>query len=1771
MKATTKMTRWVGGMQIYSIFWIFSLMPFISQLFNTQDSKPDKAVPVSTAYVDVMSLSCKQGVNISISNTGISYAIPAFFISPNYPNFIHVVSRIDGRSDNKVTCDDVGHTLTIIVTDTLSGDQCMSQFNVEDKLPPVMICDSVFVPCGIGLDDQGLNAYAGFAVDNCTNPVALDLIDQNDTLLSCPSPYSYKSTRTYIATDASGNSSSCTFSIYFIRPVLDSIVFPHDTTMLCSEFSSDTSVTGVPTFMGYPLTSICGTWFWWDDLRFNMGCPGRYKIRRIWSVMDECAGVTRRDTQYIMSIDTISPEITCPADVTLATNMTDCQANYVFEAPVVSDNCTASGEITILRKVDGIIRSGNSINLDLGVHTIELIANDKCNNTANCSYTVTVEDHTAPNITCHDLVVGLNNLGQGTVCADSLDFEFDDNCDTSLTISVRKMQDSVFTSCVTYDCSEYGSNNMLVVQVCDSHGNCNSCMVTVDVQDKQKPVIDCSSNHLTIKCDQVADFNIWDNIPPMTDNCSIVDTLAQPFDTEIQCNEGELSWRIVAIDIAGNSDTCYFYVTVTNPYEFNDLEIDWPDDITLTGCAPNLNDTSLTGFPQILSPYCNYLWIGSSSDTTVTDEGCGIVTKTWTIIDTCRYDGDNEGIISHNQIINADVGIGPVFTHVPADTTVEDNYYCDAIVKLDTAKAKSCAVPVTIVNDYNDQGAAINDTFPAGVTIITFTATDTCGRTSTATTQITVNSEGLQIECRDTTVSCEDYDIDSIPIPILISSCGDTMLSRVVTENLSVCHSGTVTATYTVTDEKGHTATCTSTITVVNNGSLTQDEIEWPADTTLTGCSPDLNDSTLTGYPIITGEQCGPILISYTLDTVQLADGCGEVTKTWTVIDSCIYDGGSIGVFTHDQKISADVGFGPMFTHVQNDTIINNYCGENIQLDVATAGACVIPVTIVNDYNNQGAAINDTFPAGVTVITYTATDDCGRTSTATTQVTVNDRPVQIECHDYTYACDEYDIDSLPLPELISACGDTTVTRVVNENLNVCNAGVVTVTYTVTDSRGHSATCTSTITVTNDGGLTSDEIDWPDSPLTLADCNLSTHPDSINSRPIITNSSCGRDSIFWVDSEGIPSDTAACYAISRTWTIIDSCSLDSTNGGIWTFTQLINVKDTTAPVFSGYALGDTITFYVDTLCQRFVDLSGLTVADCSPVSVTNNSTASDADTLSVDASGTYKGIHPTRIDYVATDTCGNISNFHLYVKGIDTIPPTWVCPRKKTLIMNLDGIDTMYAWQLTFDSLRAHDNCTLDDSIRYSFDSTNVDNDSILVICTESVDSLKWEGLTVYAFDESGNYTSCTIAVHYVAPEGEDVDCNHMMMISGNIRNEEGVPIDDVMVTADGAGTRSRNDNRGDYYLHDIPPKSNVEVYCDKHDSPENGVSTLDIIKLRDHLLGRNMLKSPYKLLAADVNNDQKLSVKDILDIRSLLVGNTNIFPSGYEWRFADKSYRFANKENPFNQPDVYKTKITRVFKEVPQANFIGIKMGDLNNSAKVNLMEDPIEVRSEKSLPLFLHSKAEGENMIEVTISADELKNYTGMQFELQFDPQYLQFDHYSAGNLGNFDASNVGLKDIINGRIKISWDNPDIETGTEIIHLYFTQGVNKGTGTISLLSDNLRPEAYTTDGKIESILIDGTDLQINSHAVPKGVLYQNIPNPFNGSTSIKFYLSEDTYGVLQVMDMTGKVIYTQKASYQKGVNEVILSDHQLGRSGVYFYRFDSRLFSDTKKMILTQ
>lgn len=89
--------------------------------------------------------------------------------------------------------------------------------------------------------------------------------------------------------------------------------------------------------------------------------------------------------------------------------------------------------------------------------------------------------------------------------------------------------------------------------------------------------------------------------------------------------------------------------------------------------------------------------------------------------------------------------------------------------------------------------------------------------------------------------------------------------------------------------------------------------------------------------------------------------------------------------------------------------------------------------------------------------------------------------------------------------------------------------------------------------------------------------------------------------------------------------------------------------------------------------------------------------------------------------------------------------------------------------------------------------------------------------------------------------------------------------------------------------------------------------------------------------------------------------------------------------------------------------------------------------------------------------------------------------------------------------------------------------------------------------------------------------LHQNSPNPFNPGTSIAFDLPERTSVSLQIFDLTGRLVreLIGAREYPSGRQETVWNgrDHagrQVG-SGTYFYRLETRSYSETKRMVLVK
>jgi hypothetical protein len=111
------------------------------------------------------------------------------------------------------------------------------------------------------------------------------------------------------------------------------------------------------------------------------------------------------------------------------------------------------------------------------------------------------------------------------------------------------------------------------------------------------------------------------------------------------------------------------------------------------------------------------------------------------------------------------------------------------------------------------------------------------------------------------------------------------------------------------------------------------------------------------------------------------------------------------------------------------------------------------------------------------------------------------------------------------------------------------------------------------------------------------------------------------------------------------------------------------------------------------------------------------------------------------------------------------------------------------------------------------------------------------------------------------------------------------------------------------------------------------------------------------------------------------------------------------------------------------------------------------------------------------------------------------------------------------------------------------------------------RLKQIDTDGKFEYSKV----IEVDVGTPLKFELSQNYPNPFNPSTTIKYTLPEASKVKLAVYDLLGQEVATLVNYLQEsGVYTVNFNASELN-SGLYFYRFETPNFVDSRKMMLVK
>jgi hypothetical protein len=150
----------------------------------------------------------------------------------------------------------------------------------------------------------------------------------------------------------------------------------------------------------------------------------------------------------------------------------------------------------------------------------------------------------------------------------------------------------------------------------------------------------------------------------------------------------------------------------------------------------------------------------------------------------------------------------------------------------------------------------------------------------------------------------------------------------------------------------------------------------------------------------------------------------------------------------------------------------------------------------------------------------------------------------------------------------------------------------------------------------------------------------------------------------------------------------------------------------------------------------------------------------------------------------------------------------------------------------------------------------------------------------------------------------------------------------------GATATARTDAAGRYIFNNLTPGLNYTVQPSRDTNAVNGVTTFDLSQINKHILGVEAFDSPWKIIAADANGSNSVTTLDLLDARKVILGLSEQFPGVPSWRFFPATIVFANPAAPFAAGlPAGLLQFTNLQQNITDADFIGVKVGDVNNNA----------------------------------------------------------------------------------------------------------------------------------------------------------------------------------------------------------------------------------------------
>jgi hypothetical protein len=534
-----------------------------------------------------------------------------------------------------------------------------------------------------------------------------------------------------------------------------------------------------------------------------------------------------------VTVDTTPPSITCPANIVANTDSGQCSKSNVTYTAMATDNCPG---VTVSCSP----ASGSTF--AKGATTVTCTATDAAGNSSTCSFTVTINDNEKPSATCPANIVANTDSGQCSKSNVTYTVTAMDNC-PGVTASCSPASGSTFAKGAT----------TVTCTATDVAGNSSTCSFTVTINDNEKPSITCPANIVAnTDSGQCSKSNVT-YTATATDNCPGVTVSCSPASGSTFA-KGATTVTCTATDVAGNSSTCSFTVTINDTQKPS------------ISCPANIVANTDSGRCDAVVGYSIALGDNCPGVSAVCDPSTGTFPKgSTTVICTATDAAGNSSTCSFTVTINDSEQ--PSIT-CPANIVANtDSGQCSKSNVTYTATATDNCPGVTV-----SCSPASGSTFAKGMATVTCTATDAAGNTSTCSFTVTINdNEKPSIMCpADMTVVCTETNGAKVTFsPTATDNCDSPVTIACTPASGSVFPFGTSSVTCTATDAAGNSSSCSFSIQVdkpkMNIAwSGTDLVISWTGNGTLQQTNELIGDGPGTVWTDVSGAPTSPYTVPLT-------------------------------------------------------------------------------------------------------------------------------------------------------------------------------------------------------------------------------------------------------------------------------------------------------------------------------------------------------------------------------------------------------------------------------------------------------------------------------------------------------------------------------------------------------------------------------------------------------------------------------------------------------------------------------------------------------------------------------------------------------------------------------------------------------------------------------------------------------------------------------------------------------------------------------------------